>query len=221
MAHVGQVKERLTITATVTKRYQYTAPAYGYGYENRDMYILKDDEGNVFKYDTTGCLCLEPEENVYEPANEGDKIVLKGTVKYHTKYKGEPQTVLSRCKMISFVSKGLSPEEKKAIYKQNLLDSITEGDFIYTMPYRQYKESYDDCETIPDSYDKRNSTIQVIVREGRLKPSGVRFQHFHTYRFEDAEAKRVRCVYAVSEENARRRAEKENPENNWVLVEIM
>jgi hypothetical protein len=52
---------------------------------------------------------------------------------------------------------------------------------IKEMHYRQYKQHYSDCETIKGSYNAATKTIQVIIPEGREKPSGVRGQKFHCY----------------------------------------
>jgi hypothetical protein len=74
------------------------------------------------------------------------------------------------------------------------------------MPYRQYKEHYSDCETVIDSYEDRNGNkvIKVIIREGRLKNSGVRGKHFSGYEveFKDENGKKARCTFrAVCEDN--------------------
>ena len=49
------------------------------------------------------------------------------------------------------------------------------------MAYRNYKKHYSDCETVPGTYDKGTKTIEVIVPDGRMKPSGVRGECFSTY----------------------------------------
>lgn len=75
----------------------------------------------------------------------------------------------------------------------------------HRMKYSQYKKHYADCDTVPGSYDKVLKTIEVIVPEGRMKPSGVRGQSFHGYEmFMSDEAGQVfrACYRAVSEENA-------------------
>lgn len=48
------------------------------------------------------------------------------------------------------------------------------------MRYSQYKKHYADCVTVPGTYDKDLKTIEVIIPEGRLKPSGVRGERFLT-----------------------------------------
>lgn len=50
----------------------------------------------------------------------------------------------------------------------------------HTMRYSQYKKHYADCATVPGTYDKDRKTIDVIVPEGRMKPSGVRGEQFRT-----------------------------------------
>ena len=53
-------------------------------------------------------------------------------------------------------------------------------DSVIRMSYRQYKTSYADCETVYDSYDTITKTVDVIIPEGRMKPSGVRGKRFNT-----------------------------------------
>ena len=48
------------------------------------------------------------------------------------------------------------------------------------MAYRQYKNSYADCKTVNGSYDGTSKTVEVIIPDGRMKPSGVRGQRFRT-----------------------------------------
>lgn len=73
------------------------------------------------------------------------------------------------------------------------------------MPYRYYKQRYPDCRTVPGSYDSSDKTIEVIVPEGRDKPSGVRGEHFHYFRYaaEDEDGTILRLPYkAITAENA-------------------
>ena len=53
-------------------------------------------------------------------------------------------------------------------------------DKIIRMPYRQYKTSYADCKTVYGSYDSNSKTVEVVIPEGRMKPSGVRGRTFRT-----------------------------------------
>lgn len=68
---------------------------------------------------------------------------------------------------------------------------------VERMLYRRYKQHFADCETVVGSYDKNNKTIEVMLPDGRLKPSGVRGQSFRYMEFtgiEDATGRAVRCT---------------------------
>ena len=86
------------------------------------------------------------------------------------------------------------------------------------MHYSQYKNHYADCATVPGSYDKTTHTIEVLLPEGRVKPSGVRGKRFHGYQIglTDKDGKHGYCTYrAVSEENAMKRHIEWCNENGW------
>lgn len=78
-----------------------------------------------------------------------------------------------------------------------------------TMLYRRYKQHFADCETVVGSYDKERKTIEVLLPEGRLKPSGVRGQTFKYMEFhgiENATGRTVRCtIKATCRQNAIKR----------------
>ena len=78
-----------------------------------------------------------------------------------------------------------------------------------TMLYRRYKQHFADCETVVGSYDKERKTIEVLLPEGRLKPSGVRGQTFKYMEFhgiENATDRTVRCtIKATCRQNAIKR----------------
>lgn len=80
---------------------------------------------------------------------------------------------------------------------------------IETMPYRRYKQHFADCETVLGSYNKTHKTIDVLIPEGRMKPSGVRGQSFRSIEFtgtEKATGRSVRCtIKAVCLANAIKR----------------
>lgn len=68
---------------------------------------------------------------------------------------------------------------------------------IETMLYRRYKQHFSDCETVAGSYDEKRKTIEVLLPEGRLRPSGVRGQSFKHMEFtgsEIATGRKVRCI---------------------------
>lgn len=79
---------------------------------------------------------------------------------------------------------------------------------IVRMLYSRYKNHYSDCETVWDSYDKKSKTIEVIVPEGRMKPSGVRgqtFKHMMFVGIENDTGRQVKVwVKATCADNARK-----------------
>lgn len=84
--HVGSVGERLTLTLTLLKDITIDGGQYG----PKHFYIFKDMNENVFSW-TTQAKVLIP----------GCTYDLKGTVKEHVRYKGEAQTALLRCTLLS------------------------------------------------------------------------------------------------------------------------
>ena len=190
--------------------------------------VFTDEE----KHD--GCWCWTDGKGrryYHEYATKGSKIVISASVKGESEYKGEQQTELTRVKLEEIIELAETEAEKaerlkaeKEAKKQEQLDSIGENDLVWRMPYKQYKEHYADCETVIDSFEKHTdargyqtkpATIEVIIREGRLKNSGVRGEHFHGYEIEftDKNGKYGFSPYrAVSIENAIKQAKKDFPD---------
>lgn len=65
---------------------------------------------------------------------------------------------------------------------------------VEKMLYRHYKESYSDCKTVPGTYDKESKTIDVVVPDGRMKPSGARGKSYKYLTFHGVENKTGRHV---------------------------
>ena len=245
MAYIGKIKERLEVQVTVKGMYRYEKMDYtGWNKEYHTIYIFTDAEGNEFKCDTTSTLAYDPRTRAEKAEwiawekvisiNVGDVVTIKGTVKDHKMYNEVEQTVIQRVNVISLDHQAETPEqkaerleaEKQAKIKAQQ-DSLTEGDFVWHMTYKQYKEHYSDCETIIDSYDSgldkhgrkvKYPTISVIIRAGRLKNSGVRGEHF--YGFELTDGKHTICYRAVNEDNAINRCIKENGDRGWKVAHI-
>ena len=167
---------------------------------------------------------------VWHKAHKGDIIRIKATEGSTGTYKGEIETEISRVTVLDWIFKTETEDEKrariaseKAAAKKALLDSVKDGDEIITMTYARFKKHYADCETVPDSfrYDKTedgwrkgDGIIDVIVRAGRMKNSGVRGEHFKTYwvRFVDTDGiEKSQGYYAVSYGNAEKRCMKDYP----------
>lgn len=233
---------REVMTVTVTGHWTYDAPAYGAPWKNETHHIWKmtDEAGTVYVWKTTASFgkwvrtpdARDPElvREAWVPVHKDDIVKITGTVKGIRVYKGEDEFELTRVRFVDRIydaeadreAKRLARENEKALAKKALLDSVKDGDEIIRMDYRRYKEHYADCETVPDSYDLKTDprgvpisapTIEVIVRAGRMVPSGVRGKKFRTWFVDfvlDGEAVRE-GYYAVSYENAEKRCAKEFP----------
>lgn len=217
--------EKFEGIVTYTNRYSYYT---NYSYKGEEVFVYKfeSEDGKIYVWKSTNVLVLDGEIGGGMDSSEvfpqiGAIIRIKASIKGENNYRGEDQILLTRVKVLEIVKQALSKEEKTEIKKNAQLESLNDEDFVYEMPYRQYKNHYSDCETLAGSYNRETGTISVIIREGRLKNSGVRFQKFNSYRFRSEDGKKIQCRYAVSEENARRRIEKDLPKYEWVFDGIV
>jgi hypothetical protein len=99
-SHVGKVGERIEIVADVTVTFE-TESVWGF----RTHFILRDDQGNVFKV-ATGSFLGTSHNGIWRKLAKGDRVQLIGTVKSHGEYQGCKQTVLQRCKVKAIVGAG-------------------------------------------------------------------------------------------------------------------
>lgn len=201
---------RVEMKVKLVGDYQYDRQKYaGYGYETVSIYKMTDDDGTIYVWKTTSWLAYND-----EPINRGSVIVIAASVKGQSEYNGEAQTELTRVKVKEVIEMGKSIEQIQAEREQarkakrdEQMASLKGEDFVWTMPYKQYKERYADCETVIDSFVRPRfgvSYIDVIIREGRLKPSGVRGKHFHSYRlaWEEEDGRHTGAFVAVDYEHA-------------------
>lgn len=209
--YVGSIGDKITVEVTFVFEASFETQ-----FGTQHIYTFRDDEGNTLVWKTSAFLWYEV-GNKETPVCKGDKIRLTASIKDHSEYRGERQTILQRVRKLELVS---SKEEKTDKEKaESQLLSLEDGDTVEIMPYRQYRDHYRDCETIAGSYDDENKTIRVIIRAGRLKASGVRGEHFTGYEFKNEKGELV--VYrAVSFENALKRVHKEYPDNTWEINHI-
>lgn len=229
--------ERIEAVVTMKGIFKFSVPSFGgWSTEDRYIYNMVAEDGTVYVWKTGTFMCIKVLDEVHgwdidskgrklahHAINRDDVIRIKASVKGVGEYKGEQQTELTRVTVVERIFKAKTEEElaeeraaERAQRRQAQIESLQGADFLWTIPYRQYKEHYADCETLAGSYDKRDNApaeITVIIREGRLKPSGVRGMHYHGYEFHYVEdGKKFRACYrAVSEENALRRLMKECP----------
>lgn len=87
--YVGEVGDKIQIEAVYDHSAWFDVRDMFGRPERRYVHTFKDEDGNVFVW-KTGCGVN---------ADEGDRIILKGTVKDHSEYKDEKQTNLLRCKI--------------------------------------------------------------------------------------------------------------------------
>lgn len=237
---------RIEAEVTVANIYEYKREAYAYGMEWAYIYSMVGEDGTNYVWKTTSLLGYEVEdpdgwiirekkgEEVgyrYVRINKGDKIRIKATVKGESEYKGQPQTEVNRVKVLERTYRAETYEERmerlekeREEKKNEQIASLRDGDKIITMPYKQYKDHYSDCETVTGSFRRTvggHSYIDVIVRNGRMKASGVRYKRFDVYRvwfLEDGKEEYV-LYKAVCEENAVKRFRKEFPEYEIIKVD--
>lgn len=238
MAYLGTVGQKISKEVVLIGDYEFTSYFVSWNPTTAHIYTMKDDEGNILVWKTSSWMhcktgtrtnhCGESED-VFVAIQKGDRIRVTGTIKELSVYRNEEQTVLQRVK-VELLEHHLSKEEVLEQKKQEQLSTIKDGDLVWTMPYKQYKEHYSDCETLAGSYDDHAeeasqrrtfipATIDVIIREGRLKNSGVRGEHFSGYQLTNQKGQTI--VYrAVSDDNALKRAMKEFPDNSWKLTRV-
>lgn len=243
--YIGTVGQKIIVEVTYKNRFEYTTHYTYYG-ETHRIFKFEDASGNCIVWNTTGWIedkKFVDKHGMCKPIFPGSKLQITATVKEHSEYKGTKQTVISRPRF-KLIEAAKSAEEirreKEAAQeqkRQEQLASIKGNDFIWEMPYKQYREHYSDCETVIGSYDDKTDdhgfqhghpTIKVIIREGRLKASGVRGKHFCGFRFRSVELDPKSgkpyaiTIRAVSEENALKQLAKD-PETKgytWELYTI-
>lgn len=235
MAYIGEVGKRLTVKAIYKNSFEYTDYKFSYYGTTHFTHIFEDTEGNTIVWKSTNSVFYlnDGKENPNrkgdcEYISKGSTVELAGTVKEHSVYKETEQTVVTRCKF-KLIERAKTEWEiqQEKVEAQNA--SIGENDLVWEMPYRQYKEHYADCETVIGSFDRHEDsrgnphgdpTIKVIIREGRLKKSGVRGEHYKGFEFTADDGKTV-CYRAISEETARKRMKKEYPDSeSWECTKI-
>jgi hypothetical protein len=65
------------------------------------MFLMRDQDGNRVVYKTKSAWYMTLEDGICSFVQEGDEITIKATIKAHTEYKGEKQTIIQRAKVLS------------------------------------------------------------------------------------------------------------------------
>lgn len=89
--YVGEVGQKLTVTATYTHSAYYTAHI---GWAEERIYI------HNFKDGFMNAIIWKTQKGLPQGIEEGDMVTITGTVKSHDEYKDEKQTALIRCKIV-------------------------------------------------------------------------------------------------------------------------
>lgn len=97
--HVGTVGQRIEIHVK-----EYRILKTWYNDFGKEVFLIRfiDDEDNLFIWKFSGWFFgyTMPDGCIYHP-EATEPFMMKGTIKEHTEYNGQKQTVLSRCKIIS------------------------------------------------------------------------------------------------------------------------
>lgn len=88
--YIGEVGDKLNLIVTLEKIVSYERTSYtGWGTEMARIYKFRDESGNILIWNTGS----------WQEIGEGTKVHLTGKIKEHNEYKGEMQTVLTRCRI--------------------------------------------------------------------------------------------------------------------------
>ena len=104
--YVGNVGDKLEQEFIYNFSAYFEMPSFG-GYGMTTMYIhnLSDKDGNTFTWKTANSISIKDKDsNEWIVPEKGDIVTLKGTIKEHSEYKEEKQTVLTRCKILDIKS---------------------------------------------------------------------------------------------------------------------
>ena len=93
--HLGNLKEKITTNDCTVTYVNTFEGAYGWVY----LYLFRDQSGNIIKW----------KASANQNLTQGDTVTIVGTVKDHTEYRDDKQTVLTRCK-VTVVKKAVEAE---------------------------------------------------------------------------------------------------------------
>lgn len=85
--YIGNIGDTIELKVTLEKIHTYETH-YSYYGELNFIYKFSDKDGNTLVWKTSG-----------KDIEEGQEFIIKGKIKEHSEYKGDKQTVLTRCKI--------------------------------------------------------------------------------------------------------------------------
>lgn len=98
--YIGQIGDKIDTVATFIKTAWFDVPSFG-GFGTETMYIhtFRIGDDTVVWKTSTNTLGKFDENDEWIRFEEGKQVHLKGTIKAHSEYKDEKQTILTRCKV--------------------------------------------------------------------------------------------------------------------------
>ena len=88
--HIGSIGEKVDLDVILEKSAWFEIPSFrGFGTDTMHIYTFRDDKGDAIIWKTSKCLGIE----------NGVMVHIKGTIKEHSEYQDEKQTVITRCKV--------------------------------------------------------------------------------------------------------------------------
>ena len=99
---VAEPKKRIDMELVLVRKGGYYREPYAYRYGNLEwvnIYVLADKDGNCIVWKSANLIEMYDEDGNWIVAKEGDKVLMKATVKEHGEYKGVKQTVVNRPKI--------------------------------------------------------------------------------------------------------------------------
>lgn len=88
--HIGQIGDKIELDVTLEKRAWFEIPSFrGFGTDTMHIYTFRNDHGDAIVWKTTSGIAFE----------KGTKLHLKGTIKDHSEYDDEKQTIITRCRV--------------------------------------------------------------------------------------------------------------------------
>lgn len=91
--YIGTIGEKIELRCKFVRTAWYESESFvGFGKETTYINTFADADGNKIVWKTNT-------RNIGAQINEGTQCVVSGTIKAHSEYKDEKQTVLTRCKI--------------------------------------------------------------------------------------------------------------------------
>lgn len=88
--HIGNVGDKIEMVVTFDHVAWFEIPSFsGFGTETMHIYTFRDSNGNAIVWKTTSGKDIE----------NGEQVTIKATIKEHSEYDDEKQTILTRCRI--------------------------------------------------------------------------------------------------------------------------